>query len=69
MVLGLSRALLPCSCVELIEVFQQRIAIAMHENLTGSDVSVHLAFTLLPTLGPEPSLIGWIRHLVIVAHT
>jgi hypothetical protein len=31
----------------LIEVFHQRIAIAMHQNLTGSDMSVHLALTLL----------------------
>lgn len=53
----------------MIEVFQQRIAIAMHQNLTGSDMRVHLALTLLPTLGPKPSLIGWIRHRVIFAHT
>lgn len=31
----------------------------MYLNLTGLDVSIHLAFALLPALRPEPPLVGW----------
>lgn len=55
--------------VKLVEVLQERVATVVHQNLTDRHMRVHLALTSLPMFGPEPSLIGWKRHLYIAAHT
>jgi len=58
--------------VQFVEVTQQRITVLMDSDFAGGHVGVDVPFTLLPPVGPEPSLIcgnreGWseFQHAVL----
>jgi len=36
----------------------ERLAVVIHRDLSGGDVSIDFSFPLLPSFGPEPALIG-----------
>ncbi|MCV7052282.1 hypothetical protein H7H82_17050 [Mycobacterium heidelbergense] len=48
--------------IQPIEVLQQGIAVLVHRDPPRRHVVVNLPFTLLPALGPKPTLIGGNRQ-------